>query len=84
MDSVWQNPISLGEEATKRVVVYVYSDRWIPISYFSYSEAIRLSRKARLKGKKAFVFPTGLNLETKNILLTEPLEWQDKLNSELA
>ena len=71
MVSPWQLPLPTGECTTVRVVVCFYSDRWIPISCFSYSEAIALYHKALLKDMEILVFPTDLDLETKNILLTE-------------
>jgi hypothetical protein len=38
---------------------------------FCLNEAISLYRKAMLHGKEIFVFPLGLDLETKNILSSE-------------
>jgi hypothetical protein len=43
-----------------------------------------IARKALLKGKEILVFPTGLDLETKNILLTESPWEPDKPLSRLA
>jgi hypothetical protein len=82
--SAWQLPLPEREYATLRVVVYFYSDRWIPITCFSYTEALALYRKALLKGKEIFLFPTGLDLETKNILLAESSGKPDKLAPQLA
>ncbi len=83
--SAWQLPLPEAEYATLRVVVYFYSDRWIPITGFSYSEALALYRKALLRGRKIFLFPIGLNLETKNILLCESLSWKpDTFASQIA
>jgi hypothetical protein len=48
------------------------------------SEAIALYRKGMIKGKEIFVFPPGLDLETKNILLSQSRSWQDELASQLA
>lgn len=84
MDSPWKNPLPIGERKTSRVVVYYYSDFWIPITYFSYGEAIALHQKARRQGKEILVFPPGLNLETKNILLPEASGLQDELVSRLT
>ncbi|HEY9738868.1 MAG TPA: hypothetical protein V6C90_00115 [Coleofasciculaceae cyanobacterium] len=84
MDSPWQNPLPTGERKTSPVVVCYYSDFWIPISYFSYGEAIALHQKARRQGKEILVFPPGLNLETKNILLPEASGLQDELVSRLT
>lgn len=38
---------------------------------FCLDEAIALYRKAMHRGKEIFVFPLGLELETKNILSSE-------------
>ncbi len=84
MDSPWQLPIPIADDTTRRVVVYFYSDRWIPIPCFCLSEAIALYRKALVQGKQILVFPVGLNLETENILLTESHSLQGKLASRLA
>ncbi|HEY9710376.1 MAG TPA: hypothetical protein V6D48_19370 [Oculatellaceae cyanobacterium] len=84
MVSPWQLPLPTGEYATVRVVVCFYSDRWIPISCFSYTEAIALYHKALLKGMEILVFPSGLDLETKNILVTESPWKPDKFVSKLA
>lgn len=84
MVSLWQLPLPTEEYTNVRVVVCFYNDRWIPISCFSYNEAIALYHKALLKGMEILVFPTGLDLETKNILLTESSWKPDKFASKLA
>jgi hypothetical protein len=84
VDTRWQNPLPLGEYATIPAVVCVHSDLWIPITCLSYSEAIALYHKALPKGKEILVFPPGLELETKNIFLTESPRWLDELVSEIA
>jgi hypothetical protein len=84
MNTPLQNRLPLEDYAKSRVVVYFYSDRWIPISCFKLTEAIALSRKGLLKGKEIFVFPPGLDLETKNIFLTESHSLQDEIASQLA
>ncbi|MBE9126879.1 MULTISPECIES: hypothetical protein [unclassified Coleofasciculus] len=71
MNSPWHNSLPVEKETGKTVVVYFYSDRWIPILCFSRKEAIALSRKALLKNKKILVFPRGLDIETQNILSTQ-------------
>lgn len=71
MRSPWQNPLPLGKEANHPVVVFLYSDRWIPVTCFCLNEGIALYRKAMRQGKEVFVFPLGLELETKNILSHE-------------
>jgi hypothetical protein len=78
MDSPWQNPLPIDDHTTRQVVVYFHSGFWIPITCFGLSEAIALYRKALLRGKEIFLFPPGLNLETKNILLSQSLEAQDQ------
>ena len=84
MVTPWQLPLPTQECTTVRVVVCFYSDRWIPISCFSYKEAIELYHKALLKGMEILVFPSGLDLETKNILVTETPWKPDKFASKLA
>lgn len=76
MDSPWQNPLPTAEHTTNQVVVYFYSEYWIPITCFCLSEAIALYSKALVRGKRIFVFPPGLELETKNILLAQSPELQ--------
>lgn len=82
MNSPWQNPLPREEQITNQVVVYFHSDFWIPIPCFCLSEALALYRKALLQGKELFVFPTGLDLETKNIFLSQLPGWQDELVSD--
>ena len=84
MNTPFQNRLPLEDYAKSRVVVYFYSDRWIPISCFKLTEAIALYRKGLQKGKEIFVFPPGLELETKNILLSQSPSLQDELASQLA
>ena len=84
MITPWQLPLQTEECTTIRVVVCFYSDRWIPISCFSYSEAIALYHKALLKGMEILVFPSDLDLETKNILVTETPWKPDQFASKLA
>jgi hypothetical protein len=79
VNSPWQNPLPTGEGTKNQVVIYFYSDFWIPITNFCLSEAIALYQKALFKGKEIVVFPTGLDLETKNILLTKSSRWQDEI-----
>jgi hypothetical protein len=82
VDSPWQNSLPIGADAKNKVVVFFYSEFWIPVSSFCLSEAITLHQKAFFKGKEIVVFPTGLDLEHKNIFLSE--SWGDKLNLELT
>jgi hypothetical protein len=84
MNTPFHNRLPLEDYAKSRVVVYFYSDRWIPISCFKLTEAIALYRKGMIKGKEIFVFPPGLDLETKNILLSQSPSLQDELASQLA
>lgn len=84
MVSPWSIPMPLEDYTKSLVVVYFYSDRWIPISCFKLTEAIALYRKGLQKGKEIFVFPPGLDLEAKNILLSQSPSLQDELASQLA
>lgn len=83
MRSPWQNPLPGGENTNSRVVVFFYSDRWIPIPCFCLSEAIALYRKAMVRGKEIFVFPPDLDLEAKNILSSESSCWLGELASDV-
>lgn len=44
-----------------KVVIYYYTNRWIPIMFYSYSDAIVLHYEARLSGKELYIFPPGFN-----------------------
>ena len=44
-----------------RVVVYLYSGRWIPIMFCSLGEAIQFHRQARLEGQQIYVFPSNVD-----------------------
>ncbi|MBD2018137.1 hypothetical protein H6F96_29755 [Microcoleus sp. FACHB-53] len=55
--SPWRNPIPLGEDETTPVVVFFYSNRWIPMKCFSLAEAIALYHKALDLGKEIIVYP---------------------------
>lgn len=79
MSSPWQNPLPFEEYAKKPVVVFFYSDRWIPIPCFCLNEALTLYQKALRQGKEIVVFPRGLDLETKNILCNESSCWPREL-----
>jgi hypothetical protein len=59
--SPWRTPIPLGEYQMSPVVVYFYSNRWIPMNCFSLAEAIVLYRKALSLGKKIIVYPPNLD-----------------------
>lgn len=60
--SPWNTPIPEGECTESPVVIYFYSDKWIPIVGFSLGEAITLYRKALFLGKKILVYPPNLDL----------------------
>lgn len=61
MISPWRCPLPLEEYTTNKVVIYFYSGRWIPITFYSFVEAIELHRRAVLEGREVFVFPSDLN-----------------------
>lgn len=82
MNSPWQNPLPKEEYRTNRVVVYFYSDFWIPIPGFCLSEAIALYRKAMFRGQELFIFPLGLDLEANNIFVSKSPVGQQKFVSE--
>ncbi len=65
--SPWSNPIPLKEYAKHPVVVYFYSDKWIPITCFSLAEAIALYRKALSLGKEILVYPPNLELGAQSL-----------------
>ncbi|AFZ21692.1 hypothetical protein [Allocoleopsis franciscana] len=55
--SPWSNPIPFGEYERTPVVVFFYSNRWIPMKCFSLAEAIALYHKALDLGKEIIVYP---------------------------
>jgi len=61
MLSPWRSPLPLSEYTTSQVVVYFYSGRWVPITFFSLPEAIALHHRAMLEGREVFVFPPEVN-----------------------
>lgn len=54
-------PIPVEDCTRSRVVVYFYSDRWIPMTCFCLDEAIKLYHKALRLGKEILVFPPDLD-----------------------
>ena len=77
MCSSWQLPLPIGVNAHHRVVVYFYSDGWIPITYLCLSEAIALHSKALLEGKEILVFPPDLDLDMQNTLVEKLSYWSE-------
>lgn len=65
--SPWRNPLPLGDHTTSPVIVYFYSDRWIPMTCFSLAEAITLYRKALSLGKEILVYPPALDPFTERV-----------------
>jgi hypothetical protein len=65
--SAWRNPLPLGDYTTSPVIVYFYSDRWIPMTCFSLAEAITLYRKALSLGKEILVYPPALDPFTERV-----------------
>lgn len=59
--SPWRIPIPVEEYTMSPVVVYFYSNRWIPMKCFSLTEAIELYRKALSLGKEIIVYPPDLD-----------------------
>jgi hypothetical protein len=72
--SPWKSPLPREEYKNYSVVVYFYSEIWIPISCFSLAEAIALYKKARLLGKEILIYPPDLCPYTQTTL--EKLEKQ--------
>lgn len=60
MVSRWSNPLPTEEYTAAKVVICAYEDRWIPITFSSLAEAIRLYDRALLNGAEIFVFPPDL------------------------
>jgi hypothetical protein len=58
--SPWRNLLPSPENKQASVVVYFYSEIWIPISCFSLAEAIALYKKARILGKEILIYPPDL------------------------
>ncbi len=74
LTSPWRNPLPLAEYNHYSVVVYFYSEVWIPISCFSLAEAIALYKKALVLGKEILIYPADLCPYTQTTL--EKLEKQ--------
>lgn len=55
--SAWKMPLPLEEYSHNSVVVYFYSEIWIPITCFSLAEALELYKKALILGKKILLYP---------------------------
>jgi hypothetical protein len=64
--SPWRIPIPREEYKMSPVIVYFYSNTWIPMKCFSLAEAIVLYRKALSLGKKIIVYPLGLDPYTQS------------------
>ncbi len=79
-NSPWRNPVPIEDSNQSSVVVYFYSDRWIPMTCFSLAEAIALYQKALALGKKILVYPASLNTST--AIAPEKLERQLELKLE--
>lgn len=60
LTSPWRSPLPLADNKQTSVVVYFYSEVWIPISCFSLAEAIALYKKARVLGKEILIYPADL------------------------
>lgn len=60
MVSPWNNPLPLEDYTAAKVVICTYQDRWVPITFSSLTEAIKLYQKALLYGEEIFVFPPDL------------------------
>ena len=78
--SPWRNPMPLKECDRHPVVVYFYSDKWIPITGFSLGEAIALYQKALFLGKEILVYPSNLDLGAQTLsekppTLTPEIQW---------
>jgi hypothetical protein len=58
--SPWKISLPSAENRDCAVVVYFYSDIWIPINCFSLGEAIALYQKALVLGKEILVYPPDL------------------------
>lgn len=59
-----QNPLPLQKTTAYQVIVCFYNGRWIPIMYYSFSDAIQLCYKARLLNQELFIFPTHFSEST--------------------
>ncbi len=60
MVSPWSNPLPLEEYTAAKVVICAYQGKWIPITFSSLAEAIRLYQNALLHGAEIFIFPPDL------------------------
>ncbi|WZF20113.1 hypothetical protein WKK05_12725 [Nostoc sp. UHCC 0302] len=45
----------------RRVTVYYYDDRWVPIKHCYLEKAILLHYQAKIEGREILLFPENLN-----------------------
>lgn len=60
MISCWSNPLPKEDYTAAKVVICAYEGKWVPITFSSLAEAIRLYQQAVLHGTEIFVFPCDL------------------------
>ena len=62
MISPWQSPLPIGEHQNSPVVIYFYSDQWVPMIFSRLAEAIALHRQILdNSGKEIFIFLSHLD-----------------------
>ena len=59
--STWKILLPVEENAAVRVVICAYEDQWIPITFTTLAEAIRIYQEVCLQGGEIFVFPSDFN-----------------------
>ncbi len=62
MISPLKNPLPSGEYAASKVLISFYKDRWVPITFCRFVDAIALYRKAVQSGSEIFIFPPDCKL----------------------
>jgi hypothetical protein len=61
MESPWKVELPLAGTRTDRVVIYSYKDKWNPVTFSPFAEAINLYHTASFLGEKIFLFPPDLD-----------------------
>ena len=61
MDSPWKIELPLEDNGTDRVVLYSYNDKWNPVTFSPFVEAIQLCHTASFLGEKIYLFPPDLD-----------------------
>jgi hypothetical protein len=56
MESLWKIALPLSGSAIDRVVLYSYKDKWNPVTFSPFDEAMHLYNTASFLGEKSIYF----------------------------